>query len=292
MTESAAESNVGEQNIVVNDDTGNTNFSVPNQVGDQQVAQSPQYDLMDIIPDSYKDRAWLKKYNTIEDMFKGMDGAQELIGKRPAGIPHENASPEEWNEFYNKLGRPESPDKYNIEYPQDLPEGVQISDEQHQNFTKLAHEIGLTQKQVEQLAAFDMKRTQDTLASMHPDMEALDREFDDFAKSAFGERQDQAIENAQKLISKHAPKEMHEHLQNLGNKELIALTSVLDAVTQNYIREDSTMSQGTTPEPVSRDMLMKEAHDLMRSEAYRNQFHVDHEITRRRIDEIYRATEK
>ena len=37
-----------------------------------------------------------------------------MLGKNKVPIPDENASPEEWDKFYEKLGRPKTPDEYNI----------------------------------------------------------------------------------------------------------------------------------------------------------------------------------
>lgn len=80
---------------------------------------------------------------------------------------------------------------------------------------------------------------------------------------------------------------MHEHLQNLDNKSLIALTSVLDAVSQQYLSEGNTVNGGDVPTAPTKDASRKEAHDLMRSPAFKNAFHVDHDMTKKRVNEIY-----
>lgn len=281
------------QTINVDDQTGNSSFTMPNTVGDTPApSDKPSLELMDIIPESYKEKPWLKKYTNIDDFFKGMDGAQELLGKRPAGIPQDTASKEEWDEFYTQLGRPKTPEEYKIEYPSELPEGITFNEEQQTQFTNLAHEMGLTQKQVEQLTAFDLERRKQELSNHSVDTEALDNEFNEFSKKAFGDREKEALDNAKNLLTKHAPKEMHEHLQNLDNKALIALTSVLDAVTQEYLKEDTLPAAGDPASPQTTQALHKEKTDLLMSEAYRNPFHIEHDRTKQRLAEIYQRLEK
>lgn len=71
--------------------------------------------------------------------------AQKMIGGS-IRVPKDDAKPEEWATFYSKLGRPESPEKYEFQRPM-LPQGL-WKDEEEKDFRKLAHDIGLNNKQV------------------------------------------------------------------------------------------------------------------------------------------------
>lgn len=67
-------------------------------------------------------------------------------------LPGENATAEDWDKFYSKLGRPESPDKYELKLnteavPQDFPYDETSAIE----FRKWAHEAGLTPSQAQAL---------------------------------------------------------------------------------------------------------------------------------------------
>ncbi|MEY2689972.1 MAG: hypothetical protein RL375_4172 [Pseudomonadota bacterium] len=61
-------------------------------------------------------------------------------------MPGKDATPEEWAAFYGKLGRPESPDAYQIPVPDGDP------GEFAKQVAPMLHEAGLTQKQVDVLA--------------------------------------------------------------------------------------------------------------------------------------------
>lgn len=63
------------------------------------------------------------------------------------GLPAADAPPEKWNEFYNRLGRPETADKYDIKFPDGM-----TPDEGMLSWAKPTfHEAGLTPKQAQLL---------------------------------------------------------------------------------------------------------------------------------------------
>lgn len=67
-------------------------------------------------------------------------------------MPGDNATAEDWDKFYSKLGRPESPDKYELKLnteavPQDFPYDETSAIE----FRKWAHEAGLAPAQAQAL---------------------------------------------------------------------------------------------------------------------------------------------
>ena len=77
--------------------------------------------------------------------------AQKMIGGS-VRIPKEDAKPEEIAAFYGKLGRPEAPEKYDFQRPM-LPQGA-WSEDAEKEFRKLAHDHGLTNKQVQALVKY------------------------------------------------------------------------------------------------------------------------------------------
>jgi len=64
------------------------------------------------------------------------------------GMPAADAPPELWNQFYNKLGRPESADKYDFKFP----EGVKPDDGMLAWAKPAFYEAGLTTKQAQALS--------------------------------------------------------------------------------------------------------------------------------------------
>lgn len=67
-------------------------------------------------------------------------------------LPTETSSPEEVAKFYQKLGMPESAAEYGFKRPEELPQGMDFSDEEAARFAQFAHEQKFTKSQAE--AAF------------------------------------------------------------------------------------------------------------------------------------------
>lgn len=86
------------------------------------------------------------RYTSETDMAKAHVSLVRSMDKR-IPIPDENAKPEEWDQVYNKLGRPETPDKYQFEFPADAP-WDETQRAHIKGLAPLFHKNGATQKQV------------------------------------------------------------------------------------------------------------------------------------------------
>lgn len=89
-----------------------------------------------------------------DDPIKVVNAYQNL--EKYHGVPAEQLiklpkDGEPMDPVYDRLGRPESADKYDIK----MPEGIPADEARLSGFKDIAHKIGLNQKQVEALAAFD-----------------------------------------------------------------------------------------------------------------------------------------
>jgi len=80
----------------------------------------------------------------VSDLVVKTRGAETLIGKS-VQLPGDDAGPEDWNKFFGRLGRPEKPDGYGFQVPDE------IKDSYDAGFTEAfrgaAHQAGLTPKQ-------------------------------------------------------------------------------------------------------------------------------------------------
>lgn len=86
-------------------------------------------------------------------VLEGYRNLEKLLGADRAGstliVPKADAPAEEWGKVYDRLGRPADPAGYNI----DVPENIGSKDFARAAAAKF-HELGLSQKQGEQLAAW------------------------------------------------------------------------------------------------------------------------------------------
>lgn len=181
------------------------------------------------LPDDLKANEALTSYATIGDFAKAhldtvgkvseFEGkVKEFEGKvtdlttrlgNAVVIPGEGATEAEVAAFYSKLGRPESPEGYEIKKPAELPEGIQYNEDVDKAFVKFAHDNGLSAKQAQaihgwyyglvkngfqlesekkaQAEASELKARQDSIAKLQADWGAKFNENKEYAVRAFKE---------------------------------------------------------------------------------------------------------
>lgn len=109
--------------------------------------------FLEQFPEDLRGDASLAKFENVADLGKSDVNLQKQIGGR-IKVPGADAKPEELAEFYSKLGRPETPDKYGLKINPDLklPEAdAKVIEQLTPVFSKAAHDLGLTPKQAQGL---------------------------------------------------------------------------------------------------------------------------------------------
>lgn len=117
-------------------------------------AQGQATTWYDKAPDEVKgyiqNKGWddpIKAVQSYQELEKFRGASEKELIKLPKDFDAEGAL----DPIYDKLGRPEAPDKYSFA----APEGVQVDENRMKGAQELAHKIGLNQKQFEALAQFD-----------------------------------------------------------------------------------------------------------------------------------------
>jgi hypothetical protein len=157
-------------------------------------------DFQTLIPTEYRNHPSLAPIKDIPNLVKSFVNAQEMIGKNKIVVPGENAKPEEWNEFFSKLGRPDAPDKYGLKKPSDLPEGFDIEDQLIGQLGQMFHAAGLTQRQAQVL--FDKYNSYAKNEFTNATKEAQLRSAEELAalKREWGAAYDAKIDSAKRAI--------------------------------------------------------------------------------------------
>jgi len=103
-------------------------------------------------------KAWAEakglKNATVENALGSYHNLEKLMGADKAGrtvvMLGDDASPEDRNEFYSKLGRPEAPDKYSLQAPEGTTDTTRLD-----MMRNAAFDAGITETQMNALAAAD-----------------------------------------------------------------------------------------------------------------------------------------
>ena len=102
---------------------------------------------LDTLPEDIRGEASLLAIKTIPDLAKSYVHAQKLIGQQRLPMPQEGWEQKQWDDFYGKLGRPETPEKYGLPDFKPKNENVKIDEAAFGEIRKTIHGLGLTDKQ-------------------------------------------------------------------------------------------------------------------------------------------------
>lgn len=229
--------------------TGGGTDATTQTTGTETPTQSTAADASDTtgssfsIPQEYADRSWVEKIKSQDDLFKAYDNAQSMIGKRQT--PSDDASDEEWNEFFGKIGKPDSPDKYQLTDPE-LPEGFELPQDFKSKAQKVMHDAGLTQKQADKLY---QRFLEEELSVAGQNKEAfakqqaeLDKQFDEVTNELFGDKFEEVSARSQNIIKENVPESLIPHLQSLSESDPKALAAVI-ALTDKMANQISDIKK-------------------------------------------------
>jgi hypothetical protein len=118
-----------------------------NNAGGSGTVEYPGW--MSSLPDAHKTNESFAQFKEAPQVWDKFDSLLKAEGKSIA-IPDEKSTDEERAAFYNKLGRPETPDKYSITKPE-LPEGVPYDPAIEKVFKEFAHQKGLPDSQAKEI---------------------------------------------------------------------------------------------------------------------------------------------
>lgn len=204
-----------------------------------------------------------------DDPIKAVSSYQELEKYRGANenellrLPKDPQAENAYNEIWDKLGRPESADKYNVE----LPEGANIDEGRLNTYRDVAYKAGITQAQFEALAQADasymasmMEQSQKEIAQQQEaDYQKLRREW--------GKDADEREELSRRGLRAIMPEGMNsdETIQAIEQAIGTAATLKLFAnVGDRLAREDSLPNtEGDRPFGYTKEQALADKKSLM-----------------------------
>lgn len=242
------------------------------------------------VPEGYAEKGWAKDLKSQDDVWKLLDNSQSLIGKRPAGIPTNDAPEEEWEKFY-EAARPEAYEFSDL----DLPEGVDLT-AQTEKASELFRKYGLTQKQADGLRKEWLEYEMSTL---NETKEMLDKRFEEIAAKHF-DNLDEAQAATLEAVAKYVPEDIRESFAALENNPE-ALAGVISLVVnmQNEIKQvkekygaEGSLTSGESTATTNLDQVRKELAQLRVSDAARNFDHPDYKETREKIEALSKTVQR
>ena len=149
-----------------------------------------------------KTKGWSTAQKVI-NAYQSLEKLQRNGNKDMVSLPKEDATAEEFNEFYTKTGRPESADKYDLKFDPNVP----IDDAYVKGFKESAHSLGLNSKQVQGLADFQvqfLKESEDERSDQaHAQAQADQRDVE----KRWGNKFDERVELSKRAVKTFADRD-------------------------------------------------------------------------------------
>jgi hypothetical protein len=119
-----------------------------------------------------------------------------MIGQDKLVIPTNNSTEDQWDEVYNKLGRPESADKYTLDAKSEV---ISLDDNAVKQFAETSHKLGLNNKQAQGLLEFYKTNMEGTAQQAKVDAETAQAQAEQQLRSEWGREFETKVKQASSL---------------------------------------------------------------------------------------------
>jgi hypothetical protein len=243
-------------------------------------SKEPNTKWFEDLSDEFKSSPMLKglQGKDINDLAKSYMSAVQKMGEK-ASLPGEGATPEQWNEVWQKLGKPA--DKSGYEFK--APEGVILDEAQFEAFKDVAFDANLTKDQAATLAEWKVKEDLKAIQAANERLEAW--------KEAKGAKVQTIVSDATKAIEAFVPDvELRAYLaQNYGGEPafLEMMASIGRAMTEPTV-DDRGGSGSLSPQDAQSEIqrIMYEAKKEGSKHPIYNKLHPEHQNALKRWNEL------
>tara|TARA_A100001201_G_scaffold44698_1_gene45659 strand:+ start:37 stop:918 length:882 start_codon:yes stop_codon:yes gene_type:complete len=228
------------------------------------------------ISEEFRNDPNISKFTEIDALAKSYINATRMIGTDKVAVPNQNSTEDQWNEVYDKLGRPESADKYKLEVKSDV---VPIEETAVKQFAENAHKLGLNNKQAQGILEFYKNSMEQTAKQSQIDAETSQVQAQQLLRQEWGKSYDANIQKAASLAKANMKAEVLDMQMKDGsrlgdNPEIIkGFAKIADMLSEDKIiaTESENVNQG-------RD-IEQEISQIMNDKTgpYWNKSHPDHD---------------
>jgi len=156
-------------------------------------------DFHHYIPEAERENEYWASIPDLATLVKNHANARELIGRKGVILPQENDPPEKVAEFYKALGRPDSPEGYALELPQEFPPEM-VSPELLKGFGNWAHEAGLNPGQAKGIFGKYLKAAGEFFAKQNQAIETARVKTEKDLRTEWGDQYEANLDRANGVI--------------------------------------------------------------------------------------------
>lgn len=225
------------------------------------------------LPEDLRAEPSLATFKDPATLAKSYVEAQKLIGHARVAIPGDKASPAEWEAFYNKIGRPETADKYETYVLKDDKGNVVYQPEEKEaaDLKKFFHSMGLTAKQARQMQEYSAKYFHENMTAAEFARAQSAQQAQQALKQAWGDKFDQNVDTARATIKKFAGEDAEEILKfmdesGLGNN--VPLVKLMAKIGESIMEDRGHRGGGDTLPVTDETRAKQEIAQLMQDQNF------------------------
>ena len=254
---------------------------------DVETPQASHFDRMQFdptsLPDNLRNEPSLQTFTTVDNLAKSYVNAVKKIGGNPDHLVQLPQEGESKDNFYNKIGRPETPEGY--DFGED---GGKLD-----FYRNATHQLGLTQDQAANMlqlyAAVEEEQTK-----------ASDKQNADFAvesqinlKREWGTNYDSNIDMAQRAFAQFASPEFSKLMDETGLGNHPELLKAFSKVGQMLGDDQLIVGSGIGGQQRSPQQAKEEIESLYQdkefSKSYLDKTDVNHKAASSKMDKLFRT---
>lgn len=203
------------------------------------------------LPDPLKGHESLKGFATIGDAAKAY---VELSGRseRMVEVPGADATEAQKEEFYKALGRPETPDQYELKKPSDWPGNTPWSSQDSKRFAEKAYMVGLSKAQAERLHRLIVDDAKNMILDHGLEEKKRGEAREQALRELFGSKVDENVTLAQRSMEMVGGPACREELERSGllrsPVQVRAWKRIWEAIGEDRIFAGAADPDGSTQE--------------------------------------------
>lgn len=245
------------------------------------------------LPEELRGDPTVASLKSVADGMKMLVHAQRMVGRDKVAVPSPEAPAEDWQAFYDRLGRPESAEAYDLTPPDTLPEDLVLDEGLQTRFREAAHGLGLLPQQVQGLYQWYLNENGEALAGAARGQSDALRETESVLRKDWGFDYQERVEQARRGARELGGPELMAHLEESGLGNDPALLKALARAGQ--LLGEAKVDGGAQRDGFGHDgdgarrEITRLQNDSGFMTAYRDRMHPEHDAAMARMRGLFEA---
>lgn len=239
-----------------------------------------------------KEHPSLKTFKTSGDLAKSWVEAQKLIGRDKIPVPGENATKEDWDMVFDRLGRPKTAEEYKLPEVK-LPDGFPMpKDEFFKELRSKAHELGVLPAQLNGLYEWFMANEANQFNQFNTEREAAQTQAETALRKAWGKAFEQNYAIAEQAVNKYGTEKFIEKLKLTGLNNDPDMIEFIANMAKNFSEDKiagKPVGMTSSPEEAKAEIAKIQAEAMKdRNHPMNNKLHPEYEFFKQKWTDLHK----